>query len=401
MAQFQPASAGPFAQRGSLHILTASALAAMALLWASVYASWVHAQHRQTLLAAQRLSLQSNHTQALGHILSLWDDPMNDAWALASSANCTAHPMRAQMDIGWECKRLAVTVPDPAITLEILAARDLIKAPQVAHISLSSQHDSGHTRLQERASLWTPDWGRAPTLSPASPDPALQAQLVLQGCQDSGGAAPGFSVFSLAVPDLDGNGTLSLSERIRCLAADLLVAPSSAADQLGGEIGPSPKPSDCAPRVWQRLFGSITPLQVQRLSQAQARAGLGQNTVPKRSMYWLDEASELREDLGDASNPVVLVFSEQACRTRCPSMPSSQRIFGTVYYASQCQAARMQGVQLGHVQGLVGVESGLPSWPSASSMGSLLQRESAFGFASLPSQTIGVAQLVPGSRHWP
>lgn len=397
----QPTTAQRQRQGGSLHVLSAAVLASLALLWVGLYTSLVHSQQRQTSLATQRQLVQSAHTHALARVLELWKDPGVNPWAQAGISACATHPLRAQMDLRWECMRVTAAEHSEgqAVTLEVIAARDVHQAPQLAHISIRSQPADGQSRLHERASLWTSDWGTPPSSNAPVPDPALAAQLVLQGCQEQDGTLPGFSVYSLAIPDLDGDGLLSAEERIRCLAKDLLYAPASGTERLSGEIGAQVSPGACIDQVWPRLFGSITPVQVQRLSQAQARAGLSQSTQPKRSMYWVDERVDWTQDLGDPEQPVVLVFSEAACQAGCPSIRS--RIFGTVYFATQCQAARLHSWQLGRIQGLVGVASGLSRWPGTGGLDGFSQRENALNFSSLPLTEPSSARLVPGSRHWP
>ena len=67
-----------------------------------------------------------------------------------------------------------------------------------------------------------------------------------------------------------------------------------------------------------------------------------------------------------ADDPVLLVFSAQACSVRCPSIASGVRILGTVVLQTQCQDDKARAWRAGNIEGQLVVESGLPDLQSGS-----------------------------------
>ena len=278
----------------------------------------------------------------------------------------------------WQCARLPLGTLDTLgehpsdWSLQVLLARDVREAPHIwqllAQAAPSASGRSG-AQAQVREQL------QVPVLSPAPAD-AVGAALVLAGCWPAaagsdwqicprpaaGGAAcsagsPWPAVQSLQMPDLDGDGQLSAAERSTCLALGPTQLPAGGALLTPTQASPA---APCARAVWRQLFGDTQPLQLQAWSDAQARSGLHSASHPTRSVYWIDSPADWGQSLGSPEAPVLLVFSAQACATRCPRLLAGVQIHGTVYLDAACDERKLQGWQGARIDGLLAVEGGLP-----------------------------------------
>ena len=255
-------------------------------------------------------------------------------------------------------------------SLQVMLARDVREAPHIWQLLAQAQTTpSASAQAQLRQQL------QVPVLAPAPAD-AVGAALVLAGCWSAatgsdwqicprpaaGGAActgpsPWPAVQSLQVPDLDGDGQLSAAERSACLALGPAQLPAGGALLTPSQASPA---APCARAVWRNLFGDSQPAQLQAWSDAQAHSGLHSASSPSRSVYWIDSPADWSQSLGSASAPVLLVFSAQACATRCPRLLAGVQIHGTVYLDAGCDARKLQGWQGANIDGLLAVEGGLP-----------------------------------------
>ena len=275
----------------------------------------------------------------------------------------------------WQCARLPLVAGAEVNgwQLSAIAARDLITSPHVWQLRSSARATSGHGQAFARESLL------APLLSPV-PMPAPEAALLLSGCfsalpgsawqicpanpsgQSCSGNTAATAVYSHFVPDTDGNGMVSSSERSSCLALTPAQLPG------GGSLASPDRPtsrSPCSHAVWRSVLGEMTPTQVKAWSDAQADNGLHAQSQPPRSIYWIDSPADWTQSLGSAAHPVLLVFSSLACAGRCPRLSADSRIWGTVYLDAGCDDEKMRGWQGGWIEGQLVVESGLPEWHSA------------------------------------
>lgn len=204
----------------------------------------------------------------------------------------------------WQCVTLPLSQPKldqspQTWGLQAWLSRDLLQAPHVLQLRASAQAQ-GSTAAQttQRTSLWVPSVAPAPSTSP------------------------------------------------------------STAVVLGESLKP-PSTTGCARSAWRQVLGDITPAQLQAWSEAQARSGLTAHSDPPRSLWWVDSPVDWNTPLGDASHPVLLVFSAQACAQRCPRIASSARIHGTVYLDAGCSDDKVRGWQSGPITGQLVVETGL------------------------------------------
>lgn len=203
----------------------------------------------------------------------------------------------------WQCSTLPLSNATLGDTpqnwgLQAWLGRDLLQSPHVLQLQASAQSSTG-ARTTLRASVLVPSLAPAPGVAPA-------AAVVL------GESSP---------------------------------------------AGPAPRP--CAHTAWHQVLGDITPVQLQAWSEAQARNGLHALSQPPRSLWWIDSPADWNTSLGDASHPVLLVFSAQACALRCPRIASNARIHGTVYLDAGCNDDKVRGWQSGPIDGQLVVETGL------------------------------------------
>lgn len=113
----------------------------------------------------------------------------------------------------------------------------------------------------------------------------------------------------------------------------------------------------CPRKAWQQALGGVTPAQVKSWSLAQERNGLTASSQPARSVYWIDSAQDWSQSLGQPQAPVLLVFSETACTSRCPRLLPGVQVHGTVVLAAACQDARVQDWSTGSVSGQLVAEA--------------------------------------------
>ena len=324
-------------------------------------------------------------------------------WQNAAQAPCPADHAGPR----WQCSHMAVPAhPDmPGTALQILAFRDLLSSPPVTQLHATARLTGQAGLGQVRASVFVP------TVAPA-PQGASTAALLINGCSapaagasvsvcpisQSGtaciGSAAGDAVQSLWLPDPNGDGVISSTERRNCLAFLPEHLPG------GGDLsGPATAVSraPCRASAWQQVLGEITPEQLRAWSQAQERNGLHAQSQPRRNIYWIDSAAPWTQSLGDADDPVLLVFSAQACSVRCPSIANGVRTVGTVVLQTQCQDDKARNWRAGHIQGQVVVESGLPDLQSGSHIQGQTFTKAAYRLAWPDGMDARRVQRVPGS----
>lgn len=357
-------------------LLMASLASAWSLraVWLDLLGTQARDQAQQARWAAQAAlaSGQAVLEQTLGGAQT--PDPFS-VGATACPAEQTSWPAPR-----WQCAPLAL---GPLATLgasptdwslQVLLARDVRDAPHIWQLLARAQaapNDSGHggAQAQLRQQL------QVPVLAPAPADP-IGAALLLAGCWRAAagsdwqicprpqegsaactGASPWPAVQSLQLPDADGDGLLSATERSACLALGPAQLPAGGALLTPSHVSPA---APCARAVWRSLFGDTQPAQLQAWSDAQARSGLHNASSPTRSVYWVDSPSDWGQSLGSPEAPVLLVFSAQACATRCPRLLPGVQIHGTVYLDAACDERKLQDWQGARIDGLLAVEGGLP-----------------------------------------
>ena len=223
-----------------------------------------------------------------------------DPWASLPSRSCPSDQPAPR----WQCASLPLSQPTlgqapQAWALQAWLSRDLLQAPHVLQLRASALAQGSTTaHTTQRSSLWVPSLAPAPTAAP------------------------------------------------------------SAAVVLGDSAKPAAA-TPCARSAWRQVLGDTTPAQLQAWSEAQARNGLTAQSTPPRSIWWIDSPTDWSTPLGDASQPVLLVFSAQACAVRCPRIASSVRIQGTVYLDAGCSDDKVRGWQSGPIVGQLVVETGL------------------------------------------
>lgn len=294
----------------------------------------------------------------------------------------------------WQCVPMSPPAHPglPEANLQVLAVRDVVRSPHVAHLWASASWADQHSHGQVQANVFVPSVAPVPQV-------ANNAAVVVNGCAAPAAGADvrvcplsagpsacsgqpiGDAVFSLRLPDLDGDGQMSDAERLSCLsfspehlpAGGLLTGLLSPLPDgpLTNSASPAPPPSPnpapvCSNAAWRSVLGDITPAQVKAWSQAQERQGLHAQSQPKRSIYWVDSPATWSQSLGSADAPVLLVLSASACAQRCPSMAGGVRIWGTVVLQTQCQDHKAQAWRAGHIEGQLVVESGLQALQSGS-----------------------------------
>jgi hypothetical protein len=245
----------------------------------------------------------------------------------------------------WQC----VTLPLGSASLgqapqtwalQAWLSRDLLQAPHVLQLRASAQGPGSATsQATQRTSVW------APSLAPA-PTPAPNAAVVL-----------GESARALASP-----------------------------------------PVPCARSAWRQVLGEITSAQLQAWSQAQASNGLSAQSQPPRSVWWVDSPADWNTPLGDASHPVLLVFSAQACAIRCPRIAASARIHGTVYLDAGCDDTKVRGWQSGPIVGQLVVEAGLAELGASAQVTAQPSVRQAYALLWPTGIDARRLQRVPGSR---
>ncbi len=318
----------------------------------------------------------------------------------AAQAPCPPPLQGAQ----WQCAPLPLPQPpDSEWRWSATLVRDLIESPHVWQIHANASGKG--TQAWVRRSVFMP------VLAPAPAD-APQAALVLNGCASPApgshwqicpstagtpcsGAATGPAVYSHFVPDTDHNGRIDPSERAACLA----LAPSllPAGGRLDSPSSPTPR-SPCNRAAWRSVLGDNTPEQVRAWSQAQERQGLHSLSQPARNIYWVDSPADWTQSLGSANQPVLLVFSSQACALRCPRLAAGTTVQGTVVLEAGCDDEKMRGWQAGQVQGQLVVEGGLPQFTGSARLLARPQAHQAYTLHWPPGMATDQVQGVNGSR---
>ena len=351
----------------------------------SVWMQRLASNHSVWAVQAQ-LSAEAALETALVVLEAALSEPAPTLWTMHEPAHCASGYTGTE----WQCRSLAVDADSHGHTWQVQLMRDVVRAPHVAVVRATARHAANRTMAQVQQSVYMPTASPLMTASIASP-------LLTQGCVSEAtlgstrfcapnantgscsgsGQNVGTAIQSLYAPDTDGNGLISAAEQQSCLN----LSPTSL--QGGSTVTPStalpaPNPAQCDSGAWSRVFGALTPAQIQAISQAQALKGLSASTTPARTVYWIDSASDWAQSVGSASAPVLLVFSATACASQCPRISASAKIVGTVFLDSQCNDSRVANWHSGAVSGQVAVASGLPQLQAGSQMQWLSQHRQAF-----------------------
>lgn len=354
-------------QRGAISLLVAISLTLLASL-ASFYsarsvlvdrlASHHQSQAAQARLAAEaalawaRAELQRQHASSTTP--PVWG-------AGTGTAPCPA----AFSGPRWQCVALQPPAHPglPDALAHVLAVRDLINSPHVAQLLASASLKDGTSRAQVQAQVFIP------TVAPAPTQPNTAA-VVLHGC-----ALGDTSVTQMAASSETAN-----------------TAPSTCPMPA-----PAPSPSTCTPTAWTSVLGDITPDQIRAWSEAQSRNGLSALSQPARSVYWVDSPATWSQSLGSSEAPVLLVFSDQACAQRCPSMAVGVHVVGTVVLQTQCQDDRARAWHAGHIEGQLVVASDLPELQTGSRIEARELAQAPYRLPWPAGMDARQVQRVPGS----
>jgi hypothetical protein len=396
-------------QRGAISLLVAISLTLLASL-ASFYSARSVlvdrlASHNQSQAAQARLAAEAALAWARAEMQRQHaSNPTPPVWGPGTgTAPCPA----AFSGPRWQCVALQPPAHpgQPDAVAQVLAVRDLIRSPHVAQLLASASLKDGSSRAWVQAQVFLP------TVAPA-PEHPHTAAVVLNGCAAPAngaavrvcplsktgiacsGTATGAAVHSFWLADKNNNGVISTAERRNCLAFGAEHLP--AGGTLTGPATATPR-TNCGTQAWTSVLGDITPEQIRAWSEAQSRNGLSALSQPARSVYWVDSSATWSQSLGTPEAPVLLVFSDQACAQRCPSMAPGVRVVGTVILQTQCQDDRARAWHAGHIEGQLVVESGLPELQSGSR---IVAREWAQAPHRLPWPTgidVRQVQRVPGS----
>ena len=309
----------------------------------------------------------------------------------------------------WQCARLPLSAGARLgdWSLAAWAGRDLVASPHVWRLHASARAVSGQGQALVRESLFAPVIAPAPNDTPASAlllngcfstaaGSRWQICPLTQGTPSCSGTSAAPAVHSHFVPDSDGNGLLSAPERSACLAF--------AADQLpgGGTLQSPATPvarTPCNRASWRSVLGQATAAQLKAWSDAQAANGLHALSQPARTVYWVDSPADWTQSLGSPQAPVLLVFSSQACATRCPRIASGVQIHGTVFVDAGCDDDKLRGWQAGTIDGLLAIEGGLPAASGQSLVRARDYARQAFALAWPPGMDTGQVQRVAGSHR--
>ncbi len=401
--------------RGAITLLMVTLLVLMASTVGlfTAHAVWNERQaNNHSLWNAQaQYTAEAALETALAVLESNLSDPASAFWNTHESAQCTA----GYTGIEWQCRGLSLSTGidnswDPlGHTVQVHVMRDVVRAPHVAVVLAQARHTANRAAAQVQQSLYMPTIApigstskTAPLLTQGCVSEAVSgstrfcAPNANQGSCNGSGQNVGTAIHSLFAPDTDGNGLISAEEQQACLNL------SATSLQGGGGVTPTavmptPNPANCGTAVWRTVFGDTTPGQIQALSQAQALKGLSANTLPARSVYWIDSPNEWTQSLGSTSAPVLLVFSATACASQCPRINPSTTITGTVFLDSQCQDSRATLWHSGSVTGQVAVASGLPSLQAGSQLQWLANHRQAFDWTWPSGMDARRVQRVRGS----
>ena len=403
-----PLSRTPHAKvHGAITLLMVTVLVLLASMIGLFTARSVWTQQlasNHSVWAAQaQLSAEAALETALSLLEASSPEATNTLWATHEAAQCAS----GFTGIEWQCHSLAVDPDNHGHTWQVQLMRDVVRAPHVVVVRATASNASNRAVAQVQQSVYMP------TVTPLVAA-SIFSPLLTQGCVSEATAgstrfcAPnantgscsgsgqnvGTAIHSLYAPDTDGNGLISTAEQQKCMS----VSPTSL--QGGSTVTPTtalPVPNPCDSGAWSRVFGTLTPEQIQAISKAQALKGLSASTTPARSVYWVDGAGDWTQSLGSPSAPVLLVFSATACASQCPRISASAKIVGTVYLDSQCNDNRVANWHSGAVSGQVVVNSGLPQLQAGSQMQWLTQHRQAFDWPWPAGMDAGRVQRVRGS----
>jgi len=396
-------------QRGAATLLLVLGLVLLATL-ASAYSSRavladLLASQSLARAAQARLAAQAALATAESMLLRPESSTLRQSPFDGPTSTCPAGLQGLQ----WQCSPLPMPAPTDSVwRWQATLARDLIESPHVWQIHASASSTTaglGQAQATVRQSVFMP------VLAPAPADSHVAA-LVLNGCASMApgsqwqicpasnaaacsGNATGPAVYTHHVPDTDQSGNISASERTACLPFTPANLPAGGA--LDSPTTPSNR-SPCNSAAWRSVLGNTTPEQLRAWSQAQERQGLHSLSQPPRSIYWVDSPADWIQSLGNATHPVLLVFSSLACAVHCPRLAAGTSVWGTVYLDAGCDDEKMRGWQAGRVQGQLVVEAGLPQLMGSAQVWAASQARQAYALRWPEGVDASRPQRVPGSR---
>ena len=374
----------PLPARGAANWLMVASLLIMASLasaW-SLRAVWLDLLGTQARSQAQQARWAAQAALATGQAVlqqSLAEPHPPNLFDAARTVACPTEQNNWPAP-RWQCAHLPLGAldmlgePPSDWSLQVLLARDVRDAPHIWQLLTQAEATTSPTG-RSRGQAQLREQLQVPVLSPAPAD-AVGAALLLAGCwhaapgsdwqicprpQAGGAACSGGSAWpavqSLHTPDTDGDGQLSAAERSACLALGPAQLPVGGALLTPAQASPA---TPCPRAVWRSLFGDTRAAQLQAWSDAQAHSGLHSASAPTRNIYWIDSPADWGQSLGSPEAPVLLVFSAQACATRCPRLLAGVQIHGTVYLDAACDERKLQSWQGARIDGLLAIEGGLP-----------------------------------------
>lgn len=331
---------------------------------------------------ASQAQLQATHARLAAEAALAWaqadlqrisqSTSAHSFWTTENTAACPP----SHTGQHWQCVQMQPPLLPGAesTSTSVVAIRDVVNSPHVTELMARSTLTDSPGRAQLGQSLYTP------TVSPA-PETPHTAAVLLNGCTHlaagttqaicpltaSGQACKdsptGPAMESLWLADTDQNGQISFAEQQSCLAWGTAQLPGGGA-LLGPSVALPGQP--CHPGIWQKVWGDITVEQLQAWSQAQAHQGLNSQSLPPRSIYWVDSNAPWTQSVGTPQAPVLMIFSATACSPQCPSMASGVHIHGTVVLDTQCQDDKARGWRAGLIEGQLVINSGWPDVPGNS-----------------------------------
>ena len=175
-----------------------------------------------------------------------------------------------------------------------------------------------------------------------------------------------------------------------------MLPPASSAAVVTAPVGAGPA-DPCSRPAWRQALGHLNAEQVRAWSRAQEGNGLSAASQPARNVYWVDSAQDWGQSIGQAGDPVLLVFSETACASRCPRLLPGVVVHGTVVLAAACQDARVLGWTTGSVAGQVVAEASAAVLQTFQQVSATAYARKAFDLPWPANIDSGQVQWVTGS----
>lgn len=324
--------------RGAVTLLTVTAMVLLGAAAAaySARSAWLDQLSARQQLEGQQARLVAEAALHWGAavLLQAYSHAGDEAfWSQASSAACPA----GQTPPAWQCVPLqvpvAAPVPEPQRWQLQLTALRHLRLGPHV-VELQAVASKAPAQARLRRSVYVPAWAVLPPVSSAA---------VVTGPASAGPAAP------------------------------------------------------CNRPAWRQALGNVQAEQVRAWSSAQERNGLSATSLPARNVYWVDSAQDWGQSLGQAGDPVLLVFSETACTSRCPRLMPGVVVHGTVVLAAACQDARVLGWTTGSVAGQLVVEASAAALQPVQQVSATAYARKAFDLPWPTGIDTGQVQWVAGS----